>query len=68
VDVGLRRRCNENKYISYHTNHFQLLVMHSPVKNRSGVYVACIRSVMLYGAESWALIARLENILRCCDR
>jgi hypothetical protein len=38
------------------------------VKNRSGVYVACIRSVMLYGVESWALSARLENILRCCDR
>jgi hypothetical protein len=39
-----------------------------PVKNRSGVYVACIRSMMLYGAESWALTARLENIMRCCDR
>jgi hypothetical protein len=38
------------------------------VKNRSGVYVACIRSVMLYGAESWPLTARLENILRCCYR
>jgi hypothetical protein len=38
-----------------------------PVKNRSRVYVVCIRSMMLYGAESWALTSRVENILRFCD-
>ena len=32
------------------------------------VYEACIRSVMLYGGETWALPARLEPILLSCDR
>ena len=31
-------------------------------------FEACIRSVMLYGGETWALTARLEGILLSCDR
>ena len=46
-----------------------LLVNRSiPVRRRSGVYIACIRSVMLYGAETWALTDRLMSLLRSCDR
>ena len=29
---------------------------------------ACIRSVMLYGGETWALTKRLEGVLIGCDR
>ena len=39
-----------------------------PLHHRGKVYEACIRSVMLYGGETWALTARLEAILLCCDR
>jgi hypothetical protein len=35
-----------------------------PVRSRGGVYVACIRSVILFGAESWVLTVRLVSILR----
>ena len=36
--------------------------------HRGKVYEACIRSVMMYGGEMWALTARLESILLSCDR
>ena len=36
--------------------------------SRGGVYDACIRSVLLYGAETWALTDRIANVLRTCDR
>ena len=39
-----------------------------PLRNRSQVYTTCIRSVLLYGAESWPLTQRMENCIRSCDR
>ena len=39
-----------------------------PLHHRGKVHEACIRSVMLYGKETWALTARLEGILLSCDR
>ena len=39
-----------------------------PLKHRSRVYNACIRSVMLYGAVTWALTQREESLLQSCDR
>ena len=39
-----------------------------PLHHHGKVYEACIRSVMLYGGETWALTARLEAILLSCDR
>ena len=39
-----------------------------PLHHCGKVYEAYIRSVMLYGGETWALIARLECILLSCDR
>ena len=41
---------------------------HIPLRNRAGVYTACIRPVMLYGAEAWGLTQRLEDVLIKCDR
>ena len=39
-----------------------------PLKNRARVYDACIRSVLLYGAEGWPMTERLANVLTSCDR
>ena len=39
-----------------------------PLKNRARVYDACIRSVLLYGAEGWPVTERVANILTSCDR
>ena len=39
-----------------------------PIRRRSIVYQACIRSVMLYAAETWALTQRLEKVIQSCDR
>ena len=39
-----------------------------PLARRGMVFDACIRSVMLYGGETWALIKRLEGVLLGCDR
>ena len=39
-----------------------------PLKSRGKVYEACIRSILLYGAETWALTDRLMKVLRGCDR
>ena len=39
-----------------------------PLKNRAKVYAACIRSAMLYGAETWPLTKRLESTLVKSDR
>ena len=39
-----------------------------PLKNRGRVFEACIRSVLLYGSETWALTKRLEDVLVGCDR
>ena len=39
-----------------------------PLKSRAFIYDACIRSVILYGAESWPLTQRLENCIQSCDQ
>ena len=39
-----------------------------PLHHCGKVYEACIRSVMLYLEETWALTTRLEGILLSCDR
>jgi len=39
-----------------------------PLKIRGSVFESCVRSVMLYGAETWALTEKLEEILKSCDR
>ena len=39
-----------------------------PLMIRGSVYESCVRSVMLYGAETWALTRKLEDILKSCDR
>ena len=39
-----------------------------PLKIRGSVYDSCIRSVMLYGSETWAMTKKDEDILRKCDR
>ena len=38
-------------------------------KNPSGtkIYGACIRPVILYGAESWALTKKLKELIYRCD-
>ena len=38
------------------------------LKVRAAVYDACIRSVLLYGSETWPMTQRLEDVVRCCDR
>ena len=38
-----------------------------PLVSRSSVYDACIRPVLLYGAETWALTQKMEEILKRCD-
>ena len=36
-----------------------------PLKYRSGIYEACIRPVLLYGSETWALTHKLvETLIR----
>ncbi len=37
------------------------------LKSRGKVYEACVRSVLLYGAETWSLTDRLMDLLRSCD-
>ena len=39
-----------------------------PLARRGMVFDACIRSVMLYEGETWALTKRLESVLVGCDR
>ena len=46
-----------------------LLVNQSiPLKERTKVYCACVRSVLLYAAETWPLTERLEGLLSSCDQ
>jgi len=37
------------------------------IKIRGSVYESCVKSVMLYGAETWTLTGKLEDILQSCD-
>ena len=39
-----------------------------PLRKRGSVYESCIRSVMLYGSETWAMAQKDEDIMRKCDR
>ena len=41
---------------------------HIPLKNRGSIYNACIRPVLLYGAETWNITKKLEETLQSCDR
>jgi hypothetical protein len=41
---------------------------HIPLKIRGSVYESCIRSVMLYGAETWEMTGKIEDIMKHCDR
>ena len=38
------------------------------LRSRRRVYEACVRSALLYGAETWALMNSLTEVLRSCDR
>ncbi len=38
-----------------------------PLNSRAQVYRACVRSVLLYGAETWAMMKQLEALLIRCD-
>ena len=38
-----------------------------PLCHRAKVYEACIRSVMLYGSENWALSKKLEEVILRSD-
>jgi len=39
-----------------------------PLRRRATVYDACIRSVMLYGSETWPVTKKLEDMLLRSDR
>jgi hypothetical protein len=39
-----------------------------PLVHRGAIYEMCIRPVLLYGGENWALTDRVRNILITCDR
>ncbi len=46
-----------------------LLVNHNiGLRSRGRLYEACVRSAILYGAETWAMTNRLMEVLRSCDR
>jgi hypothetical protein len=38
------------------------------LRTRGKVYEACVRPVLMYGSETWALTDRLLGVLRSCDR
>ena len=37
------------------------------LRSRGRVYKACVRSALLYGAETWALMSRLMDVISSCD-
>ena len=39
-----------------------------PLRERAKVYCACVRPVLLYAVETWALTERLEGLLASCDQ
>ena len=39
-----------------------------PLRRRATVYEACIRSVLLYGSETWPVTKKLEDLLLRSDR
>ena len=38
-----------------------------PLKKRASIYEACIRSVLLYGKETWPMTQKVENCIQSCD-
>ena len=38
-----------------------------PLECRTKIYGACIRPVILYGVESWALTKKLKELIYRCD-
>ena len=38
------------------------------LRTRRSVYKNCIRSVMLYGSDTWAMTKKDEDIMTKCDR
>ena len=40
----------------------------TPLRTREIVYESCIRSVMLYRSETWAITQKDDDIMRKCDR
>ena len=38
------------------------------MKKRASIYEACIRSVLLYGTETWPITQKVENCIQTCDR
>ena len=40
----------------------------TPLRIRGSVFESCIRPVMLYGSETWAMTKKDDDILRKCDR
>jgi len=38
-----------------------------PFKIKGSVYESCVRSVMLFGGETWTLTRKLKDILKSCD-
>ena len=46
-----------------------LLVNQSiPLRERAKVYCACVRPVLMYAVETWALTEKLECLLASCDQ
>ena len=45
-----------------------LLNKNIPLKTRGEMYDICVRSAMLYGAETWAMTGATENIMKRSDR
>lgn len=39
-----------------------------PLRNRAAVYKACVRPVMLYGADTWATTLEIERKIRSSDQ
>jgi hypothetical protein len=39
-----------------------------PLKHRAMIYEACVRSVLLYGMETWPMTQRVEACIQSCDR
>ena len=45
-----------------------LVNMNIPLVSRSSVYDACVRPVLLYGLETWALTQKMEILKRCDNK
>ena len=45
-----------------------LLNKNIQLKIRGSIYETCVRSVMMYGSETWAMARKMEGIIIACDR